>query len=461
MLSSRVLRSINPATGEVLGEVPASTPEQVASAVAAARAAQPAWRALGVAGRVEILQKLHADFTANSNKLARLAALEMGSPITANLAVMKSRLEMMQWNLDSAAAILAPETTFEDDKQLHQVHFEPYGVFGIIVPWNVPFSNFIRTTLQPLLAGNTVVYKMSEEVPLFAQALSESFARAGVPAGVFNQVFGAGEVGEALVTSAIDHLHFTGSTAVGKKLYRIAAEKFIPITLELGGSDAGIVFEDADIPRMIPAIFRARFANSGQICSALKRLFVHHSRAGELIAKLREYTQQQKIGSPQDADTVLGPLVSEKQKELIVAQLDDAKAKGAQILLDDASAIPAKGAYFEPVLLGGVTPAMRAGTEELFGPVLPIATFETEDEAIRLANATPYGLSAYVYTEDRARYRRVAAQLEAGSVSHNGVDFSSPFSPFGGYKQSGLGRSGGRIGLQSCCQVKTVTMEKN
>lgn len=458
---SATLRSVNPATNEILGEVSASTIEEVTAAVAAARKAQPAWRALGVEGRVKILQRLYDDFAAHQEELSVLVAREMGSPVAANRKVMTTRLAIFKWNLDNAAKILAPETTFEDGKQLHQIYFEPYGIYGIITPWNVPFSNFIRTTLQPLLAGNTVVYKTSEETPLFGKALDEAFKRAKVPEGVFNQVYGRGDIGEALVRSAVDHVHFTGSTAVGKKLYQIAAEKFIHITLELGGSDAGIVFEDAAIDHIIEPIFKARFNNAGQICSALKRLFVHQSRYDELVTKLKAYAEKQKVGDPLADDTIMGPLVTEKQKQLIIAQLEDAKAKGAKVLLDNKDQIPAQGAYVEPVLLTGVNESMRAGTEELFGPVLPIKTFATEDEAIRLANDSIYGLSAYVYTEDRERYRRVAAQLQAGTINHNRVESYAVTNPFGGYKQSGLGRSGGHVGLQSCCQVKSVSMEKN
>jgi len=459
MLSGQKLKSVNPATGEVIGEVPVSTLAEVEAAITMARKAQPVWQALGVEGRIAALRKLHDDFKTHGEELAALVAREMGSPITANLKVMETRLAMMRWNLDRAAEILAPETTFEDAKSLHQIHYEPYGVFGVIAPWNVPFSNFVRTALQPLIAGNTVVFKFSEEIPLFAMALSGAFTRT-MPQGVFAQVYGAGDVGEALMKGGIDHIHFTGSTVVGQKLYKIAAEKFIPITLELGGSDAGIAFEDADIDRMVPAIFRGRFNNCGQVCSALKRLFVHESRYDELVTKLTAFIKMQKVGDPLSRETVIGPLVSEKQRALLVAQVDDAKAKGAKILLGGDTKTEGKGAFFEPTVITGLKPGMRAATEELFGPVLPVTAFKTEGEAVRLANDSVYGLSAYVYTEDRARFRRVALLLQAGTVMHNGVDATQPANPFGGYKYSGLGRSGGKAGLQSCCQIKVMVIEK-
>jgi acyl-CoA reductase-like NAD-dependent aldehyde dehydrogenase len=459
MLTANAVRSINPATEEVLGEVAISTPEQIQESVAAARKAAPAWRALGAAGRVEVLRRLYDDFAAHREELATLISKEMGRPIEGSRKSIDAPLATMKWNLDHAVENLAPETTFENEKQLHQIYYEPYGVFGVIAPWNYPLSNFVMTALQPLIAGNTVVYKASEEVPLFGKALNEAFARAKVPAGVFGQVFGGGEVGEALVR-AVDHVHFTGSTAVGQKLYKIAAERFIPITLELGGSDAGIVFEDADIDRMIEPIFWAKFVNSGQRCCSLKRLYVHQSRYQELVAKLSDYMRKQKIGDPLDTSTKLGPMVSDKQKKLIAAQVDDAKAKGAKILAGEDIKVPAVGAYYPPLLVANLKPDMRASCEELFGPVLPIIPFADEAEAVRLANASEYGLSAFVYTEDRQRYARVAAQLEAGSIAHNGVDYFQAWNPFGGYKHSGLGRSGGKAGLQSCCQIKVITTEK-
>lgn len=459
MPAASKIRSVNPATFEVLGEVAVSTPEQIKEAVAAARKAQPAWQALGVAGRIEALKKLYEDITNHRDELAAIVTREMGRPIEASVKAVYGPLNVFRWNLDNALTALAPETTHEDVHSLHQMHYEPYGVFGVIAPWNFPVSNFVMTALQPLLAGNTVVYKLAEEVPLFGKALDECFARAKVPTGVFGQVYGGGAVGEALAWADIDHLHFTGSTAVGKKLYQVAAERFIPVTLELGGSDAGLVFEDADLDRIIEPLFWARFVNSGQRCCALKRLFVHEDRYGELVKKLTAFIQKQKIGDPLEKDTVFGPLASARHRDLLAAQVEDAKQKGVKVLLGGA-APPGPGAYFEPTLLTGVTAKMRVANEELFGPVLPIATFSSEEQAIRLANATPFGLSAFVYTEDRARFRRVAAQLEAGEIAHNTVDYWQPFNPHGGFKYSGFGKSGGKAGLRGCCRIKVVSMEK-
>ncbi len=454
------IESRNPANFEVLGDVIASSAQDIKHANSKARAAQPAWQALGVAGRVKELQKLYDYFVQERKQLAELETKEMGHPIQGTLSSFDWALKQFKWNLDNAEASLAPETTFENAKELHQVHYEAYGVAGVITPWNFPMSNFVMGALQLLIAGNTVVYKISEEVPLFGRALDEAWHNAALPEGVFNQVYGAGEVGEMLARSDINVLHFTGSSATGKKLYVIAAEKFIPVILELGGSDAGIVFEDADIDKMIEPIFWAKFVNAGQICCGLKRLFVHESRFDELVEKLTKFVTEKKVGDPEDKGTTIGPLVSEKQQKLLVSQVEDAKEKGAKILTGGRVPSALNGAYYEPTLLTGITKTMRAYYEELFGPVLPITAFHNEEEAIKLANDTPYGLSAYVYTKDHKRFARVAEKLEAGSISHNGVDYSHPANPFGGYKGSGLGKTGGKIGLRQACRIKAVSTKK-
>jgi succinate-semialdehyde dehydrogenase/glutarate-semialdehyde dehydrogenase len=453
--------SYNPSNLNVLGEVAVSTSQDIAQAVNKARQAQKDWQALGVSGRIKHLRKLYDHFVENSQKFALLETQEMGRPIDGSIGSIAWGLERIKWNLDNAEEILAPETTYEDKRQLHQVHYEPYGVFGVITPWNFPLSNFIMGALQPLLAGNTVVYKSSEEVPMCGQALSEAFRESGIPEGVFNQVYGAGDVGEMIARSDIDFIHFTGSSAVGKKLYKIAAEKFIPVTLELGGSDAGIIFEDAVLSdSILESIFWAKFVNCGQICCGLKRLLVHESRVKEVTETLKNLIASKKLGDTEKAGVVFGPLAAKRQQALLVEQIEDAKSKGANIVM--GGKIPeahSEGAYYEPTLITGVTPDMRIYEEEVFGPVLPIYSFKTEEEAIAEANRTIYGLSSYIFTEDTVLAKRVATQLDAGEVNHNDVD-SCPANPFGGYKSSGMGRTGGKVGLYHACQVKMISLCK-
>ena len=255
-MNNETIVSYNPENLNILGEVEVSSAQDIHDAVQRAREAQQDWKALGVEGRVKLLRKLYDYLENNKDKFSLLETQEMGRPIDSSISTVDWAISRMKWNLDNAEEILSAETLHEDDENIYQVHYEPYGVFGVITPWNFPLSNFVMGALQPLITGNTVVYKSSEEVPLNGQALGEAFAASGIPEGVFNQVYGAGDVGEVLATSDIDFIHFTGSSAVGKKLYAIAAEKFIPVTLELGGSDAGIVFEDAVLsPEILESIF--------------------------------------------------------------------------------------------------------------------------------------------------------------------------------------------------------------
>ncbi|MEM8833414.1 MAG: aldehyde dehydrogenase family protein [Pseudomonadota bacterium] len=457
-MSNETIVSYNPENLNILGEVEVSSIQNVHDAVQKAREAQQDWKALGVAGRVKLLRKLYDYLESNKDKFSLLETQEMGRPIDSSISSVDWGLERIKWNLDNAEEILAPETIFEDSDHLHQMFYEPYGVFGVITPWNFPLSNFVMGALQPLIAGNTVVYKSSEEVPLNGQALGEAFAESGIPEGVFSQVYGAGDVGEALARSDIDFIHFTGSSAVGKKLYAIAAEKFIPVTLELGGSDAGIVFEDAVLsPEILESIFWAKFVNCGQICCGLKRLLVHESRVEEVTEKLKELIASKKLGSTEEEGVVFGPLAAKRQQDLLVEQVEDAKAKGAEILM--GGKVPeefSSGAYYEPTLMTGVTPEMRIYEEEVFGPVLPIYFFKTEEEAIEETNRTIYGLSSYVFTEDRELLQRVASQIDAGEVNHNDVG-NYAGNPFGGYKSSGIGRTLGKAGFHHCCQIKMVS----
>ncbi len=455
------ITSYNPSNMNVLGEVSISSAKEIAEAVKKAKQAQKSWRDIGVAGRVKHLRNLYNYIEKNAEKFALIETQEMGRPIDGSVSTVTWGLERIKWNLDNAEEVLAPETTFEDSKQIHQMHYEPYGVFGVITPWNFPLSNFIMGALQPLLAGNTVVYKSSEEVPMCCETLFKAIQESGIPEGVFNVIYGAGDVGEALARSDVDFIHFTGSSAVGKKLYKIAAEKFIPATLELGGSDAGIVFEDAVLSdEILESIFWAKFVNCGQICCGLKRLLVHESRVDEVTEKLKKVITAKKLGNTEEGGVVFGPLAAKRQQDLLVEQIEDAKSKGVQIIM--GGNIPDgydDGAYYEPTLLTDVTSEMRIFDEEVFGPVLPIYTFKTEDEAITEANRTIYGLSSYIFTEDFELAQRVSKKLDAGEVNHNDVD-NHPANPFGGYKASGMGRTGGKVGLHHACQVKMVSLCK-
>ena len=460
-LDPSTIVSTNPGRNyEVVGEVRVSSAADIAVAVRQARAAQPVWQSLGVADRVKALGPVASLFEQHRKEIAEIIAREMGAPAAQADGSTSWALNRMRWNLDNAAVCLAPEVTFENAEEIHKVFYEPLGVAAVIAPWNFPQSNFVMGVFQPLLAGNTVVYKLSEEVPMFGQLLDRLMAAAKLPAGVFTQVYGDGRVGEALARSDIDAIFFTGSSAVGRKLYKIGAEKFIPVHLELGGSDAGIVCEDANIDEAVPQIFDAKFCNNGQICCGLKRLIVHVTRFDEIVQKLATYIKARRIGDPLQKDTELGPLVAQRQVNLLKAQVEDARKQGATIVAGGRKPQGIKGAYYEPTLIIGVKPSMRVWKEEVFGPVLPVVSYKTEDEAIKLANDTIYGLSGYIYTDSRARAEKLASLMQTGSISHNETEYLGPHNPFGGYKMSGFRKTGGKYGFRDACRVKAVCLRK-
>lgn len=437
-----------------------SSPAEVREKVAAARKAFPAWAALPVAERLVPLARLRDQFVARKQKLAELMSNEMGMPITQTLFTVDRAVLYMNWSLENAARYLAPEITYEDAQEIHEIHFEPHGVAACISPWNFPASNFVWACFQALCAGNTVVFKNSEEVQLFAKEIESMADAAGFPYGVFNVIYGDGAVAQAMIQDDIDFISFTGSTRVGEILYKQAAEKFIPLVLELGGSDPGLVFADADLDKVIPAVYAGRFTNCGQVCQSMKRLIVHESRFDEVVKKLTALLHSKKVGDPLSPDTDLGPLVSQRQLDTLLGQVDDAVAKGAHVFCGGERPHGLNGAYYQPTILTHVTRAMKIWHEEVFGPVLPIVTFNSYDEGIALANDTIYGLSSNVFTEDKELAARAARDLQAGTVRVNGINAGRACNIFGGYKKSGIGRENGKYGFHDVTQKKTVVRGK-
>lgn len=455
------LISTNPSRNyEILGEVVVSTPSEVSGAVTKARAAQPGWQALGVKGRIAILERLVKVFRDRKDAFSLMTCREMGRPITGAEATTDLGLQYWEWYLTHGEECLSPYETYRDDKEIAEVFYEPAGVASVIVPWNFPFSNFTWGVGQNLVAGNTVVFKISEEVPLFGKLLDAAFLEAGVPEGVFNQVYGTGDVGAVMLKQDVDLMCFTGSTATGRRVYQAATEKMIPALLEMGGSDPGIVFADADVRRVIEKIYEARFRNSGQICNALKRLIVHESRASEVVGELVSILKNKRLGDPEDRATDIGPLSAKRQLELLESQVEDARSKGATIVTGGKKPEGLKGAYYEPTILTNVTRNMRAWREEVFGPVLPIVTFKTFDDAINLAKDTAYGLGSYIFTEDKELAAKVAKDMRAGMVQINQSSLARACNPFGGHGVSGLGMENGIFGFHDVCRRKLIVRER-
>lgn len=454
------LISINPSNGEILGEIDSSTENEILNAVQNANRIKNEWKNIGLAGRIKHLQTVSEKILENQNELAQMASEEMGMPISQSKADIQDGITYFNWYLTNAPTYISPEIVYEDDKITQTVFYEPLGTAAVITPWNFPLSNFIWGAGQALIAGNTVIYKTSEECPLFGKLLEKTIQSAGLPSGVFSEIYGDGTVGDFLVHQDINLISFTGSTKIGKYLYKVGGEKFIKVICELGGSAPGIVFADADLDAVIDVIYGNRFTNCGQMCDALKRLIVHKNVFDDVVERLRKKLLALKIGDALDESTDIGPLVSKKQLELLEDQVKDALDKGGNVVIGGKRPEKLYGAFFEPTILTNITTNMRVWQEEVFGPVLPIVSFTTEKEAIAMANDTTYGLGSYVYTKNNKKALEIASQIDAGMVSINTASYLNACSPFGGYKNSGIGREHGKFGFTELTQVKVVAQEK-
>lgn len=456
------LISTNPSKNfEVLGEVEVSTEKEIKGAVLKARKTQPTWANMKLSERCKLISTFIEVSKKRAEEIAQLIAKETGRPIKSARTNVSGGIEYFEAYIKMADKYLSPQVTYETNTEIHRVYREPRGVIAAILPWNYPFMNVVWQCGQALIAGNTIVYKNSEEDPLFSELLEELITKSDIPKGVFNIIYGDGKVGDYLVHQDIDMISFTGSTYVGQELYKIAAEKFIPIVAELGGSTPLILFEDVEITDDIIAyIADRRFKNAGQACDAVKRLIVHESKFDEIVEKLPKCVLKKKVGVATDENTDIGSLVAERQVKLIESQVNDSIKLGAKVIIGGKRPEHLKGAFYSPTILTNVTKEMRVWKEETFGPVLPIVAFDTEEKAIRMTNDTIYGLTAHVMTNNKECFERVAEQLKAGSVGQNQTAFWQPCNPYGGYKKSGMGRIHGEFGFNEVTQLKVVSEEK-
>jgi len=453
------LISTNPAKNyKKIGSVKISTLEEIKRKVKEANKAKEGWKELGAIERVRRLRPLYRDFLKRKKEIALLTCKEIGKPITEALDDVVWDDGYFQEFLENGPKYLQDEITCKDKTSIHKIVYEPYGTAAVIVPWNFPFANFLWGVIPTLLAGNTVVFKHSEECPLIGKLVVEMMDRLKLPKGIFSEVYGDGKVGEALVNQDIDFIWFTGSSAVGKKLYEIAGKKFIPSVMELGGSNPIAVFNDVNIDEFIEKIYSKRFMNCGQVCDALKRLIVHEAIFDKLVEKLKKRLEKVIVGDPEDTKTQIGSLVAKRQLDLLKSQVTEAIKKGARVVIGGKSPKDLKGAYYLPTILTKIKRNMRVWKEEVFGPVLPVVPFKTEKEAIELANDTKYGLGAEVYSQDKERALRVALKIKAGCININKGSHWQACNPFGGYKESGMGREHGKIGWQHLCQAKVISI---
>jgi succinate-semialdehyde dehydrogenase / glutarate-semialdehyde dehydrogenase len=454
------LISTNPANNQVLGHVKISTREEIIEKVKQAEAVRSTWKKLGIQKRINILRTVMEAFKKHQKELAELTVKEMGKTITETLSDLIWDFDYFQDFLAEGPKYIEDEITVQDGKATHRIVYEPRGIVACIVPWNFPFANFVWGVIPNLIVGNTVIFKHSEECPLVGKLIEDIMASCKeLPVGVFSEVYGSAEVGEVLVNQDIHMIWFTGSSKVGRSLFEIAGKKQIKAVLEMGGSNPAIVFDDVNIDDVITKVYRGRFTNCGQVCDAIKRLIVHKNIYNEFVEKMAAFVNKIKIGDPEDQNTELGPLAAMRQVDLLESQVNDSIKAGAKVITGGKRVTGATGAYYMPTLLVNITRDMRVWNEEVFGPVLPIVSFETEEEAIALANDTHYGLGAVIHSADVTRAKRIAAEIEAGFVDINDGNHWRPANPFGGYKMSGMGCEHGRQGFHELCQFKVVAEE--
>ena len=444
----------NPATTEVLARVCRGTAADAEAAVAAAADAFGTWSSTPVDQRVAVLRRAVALLAERAEEIARLITLEVGTPLAVSRAIQVGRpIEVLASLADAAERVPWAEAV---DATL--VVREPLGVVVAITPWNVPLHQTIAKVGAALLAGCTVVHKPSELAPLSAYALADVLAEAGLPAGVLNVVTGSGEtVGEALVGHpGVEGISFTGSTAVGRRIGALAAQDVKRVTLELGGTGPAVALRGADVAAAAAATAARCFTNSGQVCAALSRLIVPREELDTAERALSAYVAEQVLGDPLEEATTLGPLVSQAQRARVQSLVEAAAAEGARVVVGGPGApAPDKGHFVAPTVFSDVESAMGIAQTEVFGPVLCVLPYDTEQDAVRIANDSEYGLVGAVFGPDDAAAARVASALRVGMVGVNGGRINVR-APFGGYRRSGNGREFGTFGIEEFLEVKSV-----
>ncbi|MET8408829.1 aldehyde dehydrogenase family protein [Streptomyces sp. NPDC005195] len=436
---------VNPADEQVVGRVPAGTAEDVDAAVRAARAAFPAWAATPPAERAARLAALRDVLEARKDEIAETVTAELGSPLAFSQAVHAGVPILVAGSYAELAATYA----FEEKVGNSVVHQEPVGVVGAITPWNYPLHQIVAKVAPALAAGCAVVLKPAEDTPLTAQLFAEAVAEAGVPAGVFNLVTGLGPVaGQALAEHPdVDLVSFTGSTAVGRRIGAAAGAAVKRVALELGGKSANVILPSADLAKAVNVGVANVMSNSGQTCSAWTRMLVHESRYEEAV-------ELAAAAAVKYGDRI-GPVVNAKQQARVRSYIEKGVAEGARLVAGGPEAPRPQGYFVSPTVFADVEPGMTIAQEEIFGPVLSILRYEDEEDAVRIANGTVYGLAGAVWAGDEAEAVAFARRLDTGQVDINGGRFN-PRAPFGGYKQSGVGRELGTHGLSEYLQTKSL-----
>src|SRR6478672_6615494 len=465
--AASTLESFNPATGELVGSVAKITPEQVQGVVDDVARIQPAWAELSLDDRARYMRRAADALLEEIDEIAELLVNEQGKPrAEAYTMELLPTVDALHWCAKQGPKILADERVRMSQAFLaskkSRFTYEPIGVVGVIAPWNYPWSIPFGEVAIALMAGNGVVLKPASLTPLIGERIRLTFEKAGLPEGLVRTVHGGGKVGDAVVKSTAGKIFFTGSVEVGRKVGVECAKRMKGSVLELGGKDPQIVCADADLANAVSGAVWGGFANQGQTCSGIERVYVHKDVAAPFLQGVVRETERLTVGDPREWTTEIGPMVSEEQAEIVTELVDDAVESGATKLTGGPTKVEGmKGHYIAPVVLTDVTHEMRIMNEEIFGPVLPVITVDSEEQAIELANDSQFGLGASVWTKDRAKGERMAHQIQSGMVWINDHSFShgACVCAWGGVKDSGLGRSHSKFGFYECVNIKQLAWE--
>jgi succinate-semialdehyde dehydrogenase/glutarate-semialdehyde dehydrogenase len=449
----------NPASGEIIGNVPDMGVAETKRAIEAADKAWPAWRAKTAKERAAILRKWFDLMMANQDDLGLILTTEQGKPLAEAKGEIAYGASFVEWFAEEAKRIYGDVIPQHQADKRILVLKQPIGVSAMITPWNFPNAMITRKAAPALAAGCTVVIKPAEQTPFSALAMAELAERAGIPKGVFNVITGdAPTIGKEMCANpTVRKVSFTGSTEVGRILMRQSADTIKKLSLELGGNAPFIVFDDADLDAAVEGAIASKYRNAGQTCVCANRIYVQDTVYDAFAAKLAEKVKEFKVGIGTEAGVIIGPLIDQQGMKKVEEHVADATAKGAKVVLG-GKAHSRGGLFFEPTILTGVTQQMRVSNEETFGPVAPLYRFKTDDEAIAMANATEFGLAGYFYSRDIGRIFRAAEQMETGMVCVNSGILSTEVAPFGGVKQSGLGREGSKYGIEEYLEVKYLLL---
>jgi succinate-semialdehyde dehydrogenase/glutarate-semialdehyde dehydrogenase len=461
------LESFNPATGELVGSVATITPDEVQAVVDDVARIQPAWAELSLEDRARYMRRAADALLDDIDEIAELLVNEQGKPrAEAYTMELLPTIDALHWCAKAGPKILADEKVRMSQAFLMskkgRFSFEPIGVVGVIAPWNYPWSIPFGEVAIALMAGNGVVLKPASLTPLLGEAIARVFEKGGLPEGLVRVVHGGGAVGDALARSSVGKVFFTGSVEVGRKVGEACAQQLKGSVLELGGKDPMIVCADADLDNAIPGAVWGGFANAGQTCSGIERVYVAREVADRFVAGVAEEARRLRLGDPLEWETEIGPMTSAEQYDIVVELIEDAVASGAEQLSGGPTEVAGlAGRFVAPTVLTGVSHQMRIMREEIFGPVLPIVVVDSEQEAIDLANDSEFGLGASVWTKDRQRGERIARRIESGMVWVNDHSFSHGACQcaWGGVKDSGVGRSHSKFGFYECVNIKMNAWE--